>query len=135
MCCLFSCVKPDRLVLDEVLGVCICDSENPRQKPRIPSVDLEEMLIYVDQETHTCDNSLLPNWSYPILGLFLLTHELFLELCLILFHFSFSLFTLNSPMLFPQQTTCLGRIQKNASCYSDESYFLWPACLSLKVDE
>lgn len=46
--CRFSlCVKPDGLAVDVVLGVSICDSENPEQKPRILSVELEEMLICV----------------------------------------------------------------------------------------
>lgn len=38
----------------------MCDSEKPSQKPKIVSVELKEMLICVDQGTHTSDDSLLP---------------------------------------------------------------------------
>lgn len=61
-------VKPDALAaLDLILGVSMCDSENPDQKPRILSVELEEMLICVDQGTHTNDSSLLPHHFHHIL--------------------------------------------------------------------
>lgn len=101
--CRFSlCVKPDGLALDVVLGVSICDSENPEQKPRILSVELEEMLIrmWTREPTQTMTRS-CP--IVPTLSLFLLlTRTQPLDYCVPLnpHLFSLSLSAPYSPVLF-----------------------------------
>jgi len=109
LCChlsLFFSMKPDGLALIVVLGVSICDSENPEEKPRSLSVEFEEMLIFVDQETHTNYDSLLLHHSHPIPSFFF-SHKVIL---LITVSFASSLLFLHlsrPPVLFTWQKTRL----------------------------
>lgn len=112
-------MKLDGLSLDVVLGVSVCDSENPQQKPRILSVELEEMLICMwtrkptQMMTRSCPIIHTPTLFLP------LTRSQSLDYCFILCPHFFLFISLSAIL------SCALHLANNTSVENSEECILF----------